>query len=1113
MKSTPVVLIVLTGLFLASAAAQAQPSKLLWEIGKSDNNNAEFALAPNGYARFAGGGFFVVGSSDSKLDWPYVHPGPADRLWSKADTHTFLIVFGLKSVPQDGQCKLRLDLLDTHKLDPPTMRIEINGKRFEHKMPPGTGDPTVFGDPKAGKEHKFDVNFPAGLLRPGNNEIALTLAAGSWILYDWIGLEAPASAELGEVKGGTVVYNMRSAPGLIEKDGKLMQALRLSVRHAGSKCHGQLCIDGQAVADVELSGGLRDVEAYVPAVEKPTPVQVALTADGKEIYSQKQELRPVRRWVVHLLPHSHVDIGYTMIQTDVEKRQMNHIDAALDLAKKSAAFGKDAQFKWNCEVLWAVESYLRTRPPEKQAAFIQAVKDGHLGLDALYGNELTGLCRPEELIRLVRYSQDLGKRCGVKVDSAMISDVPGVTWGLVSAFSQAGVRYFSDGVNYLDRIGGALAVWQDKPFWWVGPDGKSKVLFWTPYMGYALGHTGYRLDPQILDRLSELERKGYPYDIVQMRWNVGGDNGPPDAGLAQVVKNFNARFAYPKLRIMTTSNSFREFEAKFGDKLPEFRGDFTPYWEDGAASSARETALNREAAEQLSQAETLFALRNPAAYPAKDFYEAWRNIVLYDEHTWGAHNSIHQPDSPFVKAQWKIKGGFATDAEAQSENLLESALPSQPAGQARTAIDVWNTSAWPRTDLVALTLNLDGREDLYDEAGVRVPIQEIGVVRVALVRNVPPFAAKRLTFGKPKAEQALPQVVKADATGISCGDISLRIDPANGAIASLKFGDKELVDTTAGTGLNEYFYVQNVDVAKPQKVTKVTVTVRSAGPLQGELVIESEAPGCKKLTRHLRMTAGLDRVDVTDRVDKLPIRQKEGVHFGFPFLVPGGQMRLDTPFAVVRPELDQIPGSCKNWFTIQRWADVSNADFGVTWANVDAPMLEVGGLTADKLGSQTNPAVWIQKLAPTQKLYSYVMNNYWHTNYKADQDGPHTFRYSIRPHKGGYDAVAAQRFGVEMSQPLLAVPAAGDPAANAKPRLTVDGAGVIVTAFKPSDDGKGWIVRLFNTTGQPTKATVKWADPAPKAVCLSNAAEDACGPAGETIEIGPMGLVTLRAER
>ena len=47
---------------------------------------------------------------------------------------------------------------------------------------------------------------------------------------------------------------------------------------------------------------------------------------------------------------------------------------------------------------------------------------------------------------------------------------------------------------------------------------------------------------------------------------------------------------------------------------------------------------------------------------------------------------------------------------------------------------------------------------------------------------------------------------------------------------------------------------------------------------------------------------------------------------------------MDVPFGIVRPELDQIPSACKNWFSVNRWVDVSNDQLGVTWVTLDAPL-------------------------------------------------------------------------------------------------------------------------------------------------------------------------------
>ncbi len=105
-------LLLLTSVLPLSAASP----NLLWEIGKADNDDREFALAPNGYTKFKEDGFFVAGRSQAKQDWPYVQPGPDDG-WAGGRPHVFTVLFGVQSAPTAGDCKLRLDLVDTQGRD------------------------------------------------------------------------------------------------------------------------------------------------------------------------------------------------------------------------------------------------------------------------------------------------------------------------------------------------------------------------------------------------------------------------------------------------------------------------------------------------------------------------------------------------------------------------------------------------------------------------------------------------------------------------------------------------------------------------------------------------------------------------------------------------------------------------------------------------------------------------------------------------------------------------------------------------------------------------------------------------------------------------------------
>ncbi len=1090
----------------------AEDDKILWQIGEADNNTAEFALGPdrsNLYSgRFPHDVLFVAGQSDAKKDWPYIQPGPADS-WAGNKSHTFTILFGLKSTPRSGKCKLVMDFVDTHSAIPPKLQIKINDESFIRKVPRGAGDASAHGQVEKGLEHRLVIDFSTSSLRKGNNAISIKSLEGSWVLYDHVILRTPRDIQTESLKPSTRLLDVYSEPFLIKKEGgKLYQPVLASVMHIGEPIEAIVAVKGLDSSGQTLEPGFKVIEGFAPAVDKPTSVEVDVKVAGESIGKQNITIKPVRKWEVYVLHHSHVDIGYTHVQTEVVRKHWEYFKQVIELARESADYPKAARFKWNIEVLWAVDSYLKQATASEREVFVDAVKKGWIGLDALYGNELTALCRSEELIRLVDYAQKLRDRYNLTINSAMITDVPGYTWGIVPVLAQSGVKYFSVGPNRGHRIGYTLSTWGDKPFYWEAPSGKEDILCWVAGEGYSFFHSGRLDSSKLFGYLKRLEDSEYPYDMVQLRYSIGGDNGPPDPKLSEYVKSWNEKYAYPRLVVATTSEMFDEFERRYGKKVPKARGDFTPYWEDGAGSSARETSINRDAAERLVQAETLWAMLNPADYPADRFYDAWREVVLYDEHTWGAHCSISQPDSDFTKAQWKIKQAFALDAEDKSRKLLNDSLAGHRKEAATvTALDVFNTSSWLRTDLIVLPKDMTSAGDFVkDPDGKPVKSQRLSTGELAfLAQDIEPFSTKRFTLQAGQIRRS--GSAKAQGTELSNRRIILKVDEKTGAIGSfkLKGNNIELVNRKNGLGLNDYFYVAGREPSDPKRNGPVKIRVKEQGPLVASLLIESDAPGCNKLSRELRIIDGINRVDIINVIDKEKIYKQEGVHLAFAFNVPNGVMRMDTPWAVVRPEADQLPGACKNYFTVQRWVDVSNLEYGVTWATVDAPLIEVGDITSDPRGKNVG---WIKHIKPSTTFYSYVMNNYWETNYKAGQEGPTTFRYSIMPHRR-FDSGRAAKFGIECSQPLIVVPVDSE-APVQETILSIKPAGVIVTAFKPSEDGTARIMRLFNAGGKSEKARLTWAKPTPETVWLSNLAEEKISKITGPIEMAAYEIVTLR---
>ena len=220
-------------------------------------------------------------------------------------------------------------------------------------------------------------------------------------------------------------------------------------------------------------------------------------------------------------------------------------------------------------------------------------------------------------------------------------------------------------------------------------------------------------------------------------------------------------------------------------------------------------------------------------------------------------------------------------------------------------------------------------------------------------------------------------------------------------------------------------------------------------------------------------------------IDKKMVRTKESVHFGFPFAVPEAVTRIDLGFAVIRPEADQLPGSCKDYFSAQRWVDVSNQDYGVTLTVLEAPLVEVGDLNSE-LPSPRNPVledvdglVVPPGLVCHEQLLAHQL-----------QGGPggdqllSVFDHSARAVQSGRRDACGHR-----TQSASRGPAGCSASPEPATLFEVVPRNIIVSYLKPVNGGRGYIVRLFNAGGSPEVATLTFTG-GQKSIYMSSPAEE-----------------------
>ena len=88
----------------------------------------------------------------------------------------------------------------------------------------------------------------------------------------------------------------------------------------------------------------------------------------------------------------------------------------------------------------------------------------------------------DELARQLRFADELRERYNVLIQTAMQTDVPGATVGLLSSLVDADIRYLSVAHNYAGRSAPHLVGGQEltRPFYWRAPSGKRRRHRWNP---------------------------------------------------------------------------------------------------------------------------------------------------------------------------------------------------------------------------------------------------------------------------------------------------------------------------------------------------------------------------------------------------------------------------------------------------------------------------------------------------------------------------------------------------------------------------------------------------------------------------------------------------------
>ena len=497
--------------------------------------------------------------------------------------------------------------------------------------------------------------------------------------------------------------------------------VRIKLQNDGASCGAKITcsIDGASrQTSVRCETGESDVEAFVAEPEsagKTVQISIRVVDDAGQSSNALLKIKKARPWKIHLVQLSHHDVGYTGLPSTVFDEHCQWLRDAIEMARETANYPEEARFGIVIEQAWSLIEFLRRATPAESSAIIELLQQGRFELTALFGNMTSELCGHETLVRALYPSFDLKHRYNIPIISAEHNDVPGFTWGMSQVLTDAGIKMFCPGLPLYWSWGEhkIRSFWNrrevfghDGPgaFWWQAPSGR-RILFWY---NIGLGGAEVLSTPADLgEKLSSLIGQGYPYSAL--RWTVSGagrDNAPYSVHYCDIVKDWNERFATPKLEVSTNAAFYHDIVDELPDGLPVWSCDLPgPDYPVGSTSTAMATAVNRRNHSDVPKAEFLASaakLSTDYEYPFGDIRRAYEDVLWHDEHTWGHHF----PAGPGARASYYEKSVHAFRAEALAHDVASKAMAKiadfiqAPADPAAVRLVVFNTLPFSRNAVV-----------------------------------------------------------------------------------------------------------------------------------------------------------------------------------------------------------------------------------------------------------------------------------------------------------------------------------------------------------------------------------------------------------------------------
>ncbi len=742
--------------------------------------------------------------------------------------------------------------------------------------------------------------------------------------------------------------------------------------------------------------------------------------------------------------HAHIDVAWLWTLEQARQKTRRSFSNVIRLMDEYPEF----RFAQSQAQLY---EYILQDDPDMFAAIRSRVEEGRWEpVGGMWVESDSNLIGPESMVRQFLLGRAFFKRHFGERRSRVLwlPDVFGFNWSLPQLAREAGLDFFFTtkmGWNEFNRL-------PFDSFWWQGLDGSRILTHFSPVPELSeIFNATYNamVSPREImgswpNARQASGRTGRNQPIL-MSFGYGDGGGGPTHAMLENVRIFSDFPGAPRVHCETAENFFENLEADFGENLPVWNDElYLEYHRGTYTTQARSKQANRRREYALHDVEFLgaaaAAISQGFRYPREEILQAWKLVCLNQFHDILPGSSIREVYDVSAE-QYQQVAEYTSSAQTRALESLAAVLGGD-------LLLVNPTSFTVHEPVLIRTDRLDKQSFRHagDSAMTVQPVEGGLLLQAGPLR---PYSVTALEASdSPVARRGGKLSVSRSHLENDC--LRLEFSPEGDLIRiyDRELGREVLSPGRTGNELQLFedrpalFEAWDINIYYDDRMwlpePAHAIEVIEEGPLRAALRIVRRIHN-STITQEIRLLEGSRRVDFATMVDWQERQMLLKTAFPVDVFAPRATYEIQWG-NIERPTHRNTSWDwAKFEVPAQKWVDLSEGGYGVSLLN-DC-----------KYGHDIHENVI--------RLTLLRAPNY--PDPQADL-GLHHFCYSLLPHPGRWGRETAAQASM-LNDPVIGYltqepsPVRRDQASL----FRLDDPNLIIETVKPAEDGRGWVLRLY----------------------------------------------------